>query len=147
MPKKKKDNGKRCVIYARYSCHNQTEQSIEGQLFDCEKFAERNGLNIVNRYIDRALTATTDRRPQFQQMIDDSGKNLFDVILVWKLDRFARNRYDSAIYKHKLKNNGVRVMSVMENITDSPEGVRNISRGISRKKYRVVCGKRQRNTK
>ena len=123
MSKKKNYDGKRCVIYARYSCHNQTEQSIEGQLFDCEKFAANNGLNIVNHYIDRALTATTDRRPQFQQMIDDSGKNLFDVILVWKLDRFARNRYDSAIYKHRLKNNGVRVMSVMENITDTPEGV------------------------
>ncbi len=123
MPKKEKYDGKRCVIYARYSCHNQTEQSIEGQLFDCEKFAEHNGFNIVNRYIDRALTATTDRRPQFQKMIDDSNKDLFDAVLVWKLDRFARNRYDSAMYKHKLKNNGVRVISVMENITDTPEGV------------------------
>ncbi len=115
--------GNRCVIYARYSCHNQTEQSIEGQLADCEKFAEKQGLQIVNRYIDRALTATTDKRPQFQQMIKDSAKELFDVVLVWKLDRFARNRYDSAVYKRRLKNNGVRVMSVMENISDSPEGV------------------------
>ena len=121
----KKNNrlGNRCVIYARYSCHNQTEQSIEGQLADCEKFAERQGLIVVDRYIDRALTATTDKRPQFQKMIGDSAKNLFDIVLVWKLDRFSRNRYDSAIYKRRLRNNGVKVMSAMENITDTPEGV------------------------
>ncbi len=113
----------RVVIYARYSCSNQTEQSIEGQLADCERFAERCGFQIVGTYIDRALTATTDRRPQFQQMIKDSEKGMFDVIVVWKLDRFARNRYDSAVYKQRLKNNGVRVMSAMENIDDSPEGV------------------------
>lgn len=112
----------RVVIYARYSCSNQTEQSIEGQLADCERFAEQCGFQIVGTYIDRALTATTDRRPQFQQMIKDSEKGTFDVIIVWKLDRFARNRYDSAMYKHKLKTNGVRVMSAMENIDDSPEG-------------------------
>lgn len=113
----------RAVIYARYSCSNQTEQSIEGQLADCQQFAERIGLQIVDTYIDRAMTATSDRRPQFQKMINDSEKGAFDVILVWKLDRFARNRYDSAVYKRRLKGNGVRVMSVMENITDTPEGV------------------------
>ncbi len=112
----------RVVIYARYSCSNQTEQSIEGQLADCERFAKQCGFQIVDTYIDRALTATTDRRPQFQQMIKDSEKGVFDVIIVWKLDRFARNRYDSAIYKQRLRANGVRVMSAMENIDDSPEG-------------------------
>lgn len=118
-----KSNNNRCVVYARYSCHNQTEQSIEGQIHDCEKYAEAHGLQIVDTYIDRALTATSDRRPQFQQMIRDSSKKLFDTILVWKLDRFARNRYDSAVYKRQLRQNGVSVISVMENITDSPEGV------------------------
>ena len=112
----------RVVIYARYSCSNQTEESIEGQLADCERFAKQCGFQIVDTYIDRALTATTDRRPQFQQMIKDSEKGVFDVIIVWKLDRFARNRYDSAIYKQRLRANGVRVMSAMENIDDSPEG-------------------------
>lgn len=123
MQKFEKFNSKRCVVYARYSCHNQTEQSIEGQMHDCEKYAEAHGLQIVDTYIDRALTATSDRRPQFQQMIRDSSKKLFDTILVWKLDRFARNRYDSAVYKRQLRLNGVSVISVMENITDSPEGV------------------------
>ena len=56
-------------------------------------------------------------------MIKDSAKGLFDVIVVWKLDRFARNRYDSAHYKAALKKNGVRVLSAKENIADGPEGI------------------------
>ncbi len=92
-------------------------------MHDCEKYAENHGLTIVDTYIDRALTATSDRRPAFQKMINDSNKNLFDTVLVWKLDRFARNRYDSAVYKRQLRLNGVNVVSVMENITDTPEGV------------------------
>lgn len=99
----KKINNNRCVIYARYSCERQTEQSIEGQLFDCRKYAERNGLNVVDTYIDHATTATNDNRAAFQKMINDSKKQLFDVIIVWKLDRFSRNKYDSAVYKHNLK--------------------------------------------
>lgn len=116
-------NGNRCVIYARYSCSNQTEQSIEGQLHDCERFAAGHDLRVVHTYIDRAMTATSDRRPEFQRMVKDSAKHLFDMVLVWKLDRFSRNRYDSAIYKSKLKKNGVRVISVTENISDTPEGI------------------------
>ena len=125
MPKNSKNTNdrNRCAIYARYSCHNQTEQSIEGQMHDCERYAEANGLQIVKVYIDRALSATSDRRPEFQQMIKDSASGAFDTILVWKLDRFARNRYDSAVYKRQLRSNGVTVVSVIEHITDSPEGV------------------------
>lgn len=111
------------VIYARYSSHNQTEQSIEGQLADAYAFAERNGYTVIGEYIDRALTGTKDARPDFQRMIKDAEKKQFQVVIVWKLDRFARNRYDSAIYKAKLKKFGIRVISVMENITDSPEGI------------------------
>ena len=114
---------KTAVIYARYSCSSQTEQSIEGQLHDAYDFAERNGYIILREYIDRALTGTNDARPAFQQMIKDSEKKTFQYILVWKLDRFARNRYDSAVYKRQLSKNGVKVVSVKENITDSPEGV------------------------
>lgn len=113
----------RAVIYARYSCERQTEQSIEGQLADCRKYAERCGFQVVDTYIDRATTATNDNRADFQRMIKDSKKQLFDVIIVWKLDRFARNKYDSAVYKRNLKNNGVRVVSAMENIPNTPEGV------------------------
>ena len=113
----------KAVIYARYSSHSQTEQSIEGQLRDSYAFAERNGYTVIGEYIDRALTGTKDARPEFQRMIRDAEKRQFQVVIVWKLDRFARNRYDSAIYKARLKKYGVRVVSVMENITDGPEGI------------------------
>lgn len=111
------------VIYARYSSHNQTEQSIEGQLHDAYDFAAREGYNILGEYIDRAISGRTDDRPDFQRMLSDAAKRQFSVVIVWKLDRFARNRYDSAINKAKLKKYGVRVVSVKENITDSPEGI------------------------
>ena len=111
------------VIYARFSSHGQTEQSIEGQLHDCYEYAEKNGYNVIGEYIDRALTGRYDDRPDFQRMIRDSSKKQFQFILVWKLDRFERNRYDSAMYKHILKKNGVRVISSMEYLTDTPEGI------------------------
>lgn len=111
------------VIYARYSSDNQREESIDGQLRECRAFAEKNGIRVIDSYIDRALSAKTDNRPQFQQMIKDSGKGLFDVVIVWKLDRFARNRYDSAHYKNLLKKNNVRVISATEAISEGAEGI------------------------
>ncbi len=111
------------VIYARYSSDNQREESIEGQLRECKAFAEKNGIRVIDSYIDRALSAKTDNRPQFQQMIKDSSKGLFDVVIVWKLDRFARNRYDSAHYKNLLKKNNVRVISATEAISEGAEGI------------------------
>lgn len=91
------------VIYARFSSHGQTEQSIAGQLRECYEYAKRNELIILHEYIDRALSGTNDKRPKFQQMIEDSKKRDFNYVLVYQLDRFARNRYDSATYKAKLK--------------------------------------------
>jgi DNA invertase Pin-like site-specific DNA recombinase len=111
------------VIYARYSSHNQREESIEGQLKECHAFAKKNGYTVVREYIDRALSGTSDARPDFLRMIDDSGKKIFDFVIVYQLDRFARNRYDSATYKAKLKKNGVRVLSARENITDDASGI------------------------
>ena len=111
------------VIYARYSSDNQREESIEGQIRECTAYAEKNGITIVKHYIDRAISAKTDNRPEFQQMIRDSDKKLFDIVLVWKLDRFARNRYDSARYKTQLKKNGVKLMSATEIISEGPEGI------------------------
>jgi DNA invertase Pin-like site-specific DNA recombinase len=111
------------VIYARYSSDNQREESIEGQIRECTAFAEKNGITILRHYIDRAYSAKTDNRPEFQNMIKDSGKKLFDMIIVWKLDRFARNRYDSARYKALLKKNGVKVMSATEVISEGAEGI------------------------
>lgn len=111
------------VIYARYSCSNQTEQSIEGQIRECELFAQSEGITIIDTYIDRAFSGTNDNRPAFQKMIADSKSRNFEAVLVYKLDRFARNRYDSAVYKAQLKQNVVRVLSAKERITDSPEGI------------------------
>ena len=111
------------VIYARYSSDNQREESIEGQIRECRAYAEKNGITIIKNYIDRAHTATNDNRPDFQRMIKDSSKGNFDLVLVWKLDRFARNRYDSAHYKNQLKKNGIKVISATENIADGPDGI------------------------
>ena len=111
------------VIYARYSSDNQREESIEGQIRENMAYAERNGIEIVGTYIDRAYSARTDRRPDFQRMIKDSAKKNFDVVIVWKLDRFARNRFDSAKYKAALKKNDVKVISATEAISDDPVGI------------------------
>ena len=113
----------KAVIYARYSSDNQREASIEGQIREYTAFAEKNGITVLRHYIDRAISAKTDNRPEFQNMIIDSNKKLFDMIIVWKLDRFARNRYDSARYKAQLKKNGVKVVSATEVISDGAEGI------------------------
>ena len=111
------------VIYARFSSHSQTEQSIEGQLKVCYEYARQYGHVVIGEYIDRAQSGTTDNRSDFQRMIEDSEKHAFQGVLVYQLDRFARNRYDSAINKAKLKKNGVRVLSAKENITDDASGI------------------------
>ena len=114
---------KTAAIYARYSSDSQTEQSIEGQLRVCEEYAQKNNILILNTYIDRAMTGTNDNRPDFQRMIKDSSRKEWNFILVYKLDRFSRNKYESAIHKKTLKDNGVKVLSAMENIPDTPEGI------------------------
>lgn len=114
---------KTAVVYARYSCDSQSEQSIEGQLRVCQEYAKNNQILIVDTYIDRAMTGTNDLRPDFQRMIRDSSKRQWDYVIVYKLDRFSRNKYEATIHKHTLHNNGVKVLSAMENIPDTPEGI------------------------
>ena len=113
------------VLYLRYSSEKQNEQSIEGQNRICRAYCQANDMNIVGVYIDRALSASKDveKRFDFQKMIKDSNKHLWQGVVVYKLDRFARSREDSAIYKAKLRRNGVRVISATENISDNPEGI------------------------
>lgn len=94
---------KTAVIYARYSSDKQTEQSIEGQLYDCYNYAKQHGINVVKEYIDRAMTGKNDDRSAFKEMITDSAQKQWDYVLVWKLDRFARNTMDSAINRRELK--------------------------------------------
>jgi DNA invertase Pin-like site-specific DNA recombinase len=111
------------VIYARYSSSGQREESIEGQLRDCHAYAQANGFTVVGEYVDKALTGRTDKRPDFQRMLRDSERGVFKAVILWKMDRFARNRYDSAMYKYKLKKNGVRLYYAKESIPEGPEGI------------------------
>lgn len=113
----------RVALYARFSSDNQRTESIDAQIRAMTAYCQDHNFVIVKTYIDEARSATTDRRPSFQQMIADSANRTFDVLLVHKLDRFSRNRYDSAIYKRELRKNGVSVYSVLENLDNSPESV------------------------
>ncbi len=111
------------AAYARYSSENQREESIEAQLRAIREYCQKNDIQLVKIYTDEAKSATTDDRPGFLQMIQDSSLGLFSAVIVHKLDRFSRDRYDSAFYKRQLKKNGVRLISVLENLDDSPESI------------------------
>lgn len=111
------------VVYARFSSQNQNEQSIEGQLKYCEEYAKRNNMNIIHIYKDEARSGTKDDRDDFQKMIKDSETKTFKGVLVYQLDRFARNRLDSLTYKAILQKNGVKVYSARENISDDASGI------------------------
>lgn len=113
----------KAALYARYGSDNQRSESIDAQLRAMQNYCQQNHILIVETYIDEAKSATTDHRPSFQKMIADSKYHQFNIILVHKLDRFARNRYDSAVYKRELKKNGGSVYSVLENLDDSPESI------------------------
>lgn len=113
----------KAVIYARYSSHNQREESIEGQLRECHEYARKNGLVVIEEYCDRAISGKTDHRPAFQKMIHDSDSHTFDTVIMYTLDRFARNRYDAAIYKARLKKNGVKLCYAKQPLPDTPEGI------------------------
>ena len=119
----KAETNLRAVAYPRYSSDNQREESITAQMKAIKEYCARKGYMLVATYPDEAKSATTDDRPNFQRMMKDGERNLFDVIIVHKLDRFARNRYDSAIYKRHLRKNGVRLESVLEQFDDSPESI------------------------
>lgn len=111
------------VVYARYSSHSQTEQSIEGQIELARQYATAKGYTIVKEYADRAQTGRNDNREAFQQMLSDTAKRKFDVIITWKVDRIGRNREEIAFNKHTCKKHGVKIEYVKESIPDGPEGV------------------------
>ena len=121
--KKKEQKGNLAVIYARYSSHNQRDVSIDQQVKVINNFADQNGLKVITVYADRAISGTTDNRPEFQKMIEDAKSGAFQYVIVYSIDRFARDRFDSITYKKILKDHGVRVLSAMENISDDPSGI------------------------
>ena len=114
---------KRAAVYARYSSHSQTDQSIEGQLAAARAYAKGRGYRIVVEYCDRAKTGTNSDRAEFQRMLRDSDKHAWDVLITWKIDRIGRNREELAFNKYRLRRNGVRIEYVAESVPDSPEGV------------------------
>ncbi|MGL6167576.1 MAG: recombinase family protein, partial [Fusobacteriaceae bacterium] len=120
---KKSDEPINVVCYIRFSSDNQKEESVDAQLRAISAYCKGNNYIIREKYIDRAQSGTTDKRPEFQRMISDAEKGEFKYVIVHKLDRFSRNRYDSIIYKKKLQSLGIRVISVLENFDDSPESV------------------------
>lgn len=112
------------VIYARYSSSAQREESIEDQVRVCTEAASRAGDRILRVYADKATSGTsTEHRAEFARMVAESEGAAWSKVYVYKTDRFARNRYDSAVYKAKLKRNGVRVVSATESIDDGPDGI------------------------
>lgn len=117
------ENARNAVIYARYSSEKQTENSIDAQLRAARTYCEAKGLSVIGEYIDRAVSGTTDHRPDFQRMIADAKKQQFAFVVVYRFDRFARNRFDSAIYKKELENCGVRVLSAEESVGTGDEGI------------------------
>ncbi len=110
------------VIYARYSDSKQTEQSIEGQLKVCHKYAKDNGYSVIEEYIDRAQTGKNDDRYQFQKMLKDSKKGHFDTVIVYAINRFGRNVRQSLNNAYLLENNGVLVLSATEHFENTPSG-------------------------
>lgn len=114
----------RTALYARYSAGpRQTDQSIEGQIRVCTDYCKQKGLTITEVYADKHISGKTDERPEFQRLIADAKKKKFDAVVVYKTDRFARNKYDSAIYKRQLKINGIQIFYAAEAIPDGPEGI------------------------
>lgn len=114
---------KNAVVYARYSSHRQGEQSIEGQLAEAQRYAAAHGYKIIREYVDRAMTGKNDNREQFQEMLKDCAKKQFEIIILWKIDRFGRNREEIAFNKYRAKKHGVKVVYIAESIPDTPEGV------------------------
>lgn len=115
----------RGVIYARYSeGPRQTDQSIEGQVADCEAFAREKEIRIIKVYADRHISGkSVDGRDAFQQMMRDADRHLFDAVIVWKVDRFGRSREDIAVNKIRLRKAGVQLMYARESIPEGPEGI------------------------
>lgn len=109
------------VIYARFSCNKQREASIDDQLRICRQWCQREGYAIVAEYCDYAISGRTDDRPEFQRMIASAGES--DIVLVYMMDRFSRGEYDAPIYKRELAQHGVKLVSALEQIPDSPEGI------------------------
>ena len=110
------------IAYYRYSSHAQNETSIDQQREQAEKYAQAHGFRIFKEYCDEALSGTSDDRPQFQLMLSEVSKLRPAALIVWKTDRIARNRIDSALAKKTIRDAGCVIHYVAEVIPqDTPE--------------------------
>jgi site-specific DNA recombinase len=146
---------KHAVAYARYSSFNQNEVSIDAQLRAIKNYAVNKNIKIDRTYIDEARTATNDSRPNFLRMIADLEDTQPDLVLVHKLDRFARNRIDAALYRKEIQDIGARLVAVEQDFGDTPEAVlmeallegnaeyfsRNLSKEVKKGQYEAVTEK------
>ena len=114
---------KTAYAYARFSSDNQREESITAQLRAIREYCANNDIKILQEYKDEAFSARTDKRPAFQELFARIKEHPADFLIVHKLDRFARNRADAAFYRSKLKEKGMKLVSVLERLDDSPESI------------------------
>lgn len=110
------------AIYARFSSSSQREASIEEQVKICKEYATRNQCAVVKVYSDSALTGKNDNRPALRKLLADSSKKLFEVVLVYSIDRFGRNLSQTLQDESKLNENGVILLSATESFTNDPSG-------------------------
>lgn len=114
----------RAVIYARYSSDRQTEESIEAQVRACREYAQARGIQIVDVYADEAISgkgSKTAKRIQYQKMLRDAEKHLFDTILIHKYDRIARNLGEHVNLEQKLNGFEVQLIATAQDFGNTNE--------------------------
>jgi site-specific DNA recombinase len=113
------------ALYVRVSSDAQdVNLSIGAQLRALKEYAEKHGYIIVREFVDEAESGRTSARPAFREMIAlaKTKEPPFEMILVWKLNRFSRNRIDSITFKELLRKRGISVVSINEPLENNPSG-------------------------
>lgn len=120
MARRKRD---RAAIYARFSSHNQRDESIEIQVENCRAYCEEHGLHVVKEYSDHAQTGRDTNRAAFQRMLADADRHLFDYVVIYKVTRIMRNRDEMALLRIHLQRDGIEILYAGEQIADGSSGV------------------------
>jgi DNA invertase Pin-like site-specific DNA recombinase len=105
----------KAALYARVSTQNH-HQDPEVQLRDLREHCQRKGWEIVGVYVDRGISGTKESRPQLNQLMADAEFKRFDVVLVWKFDRFARSTSHLLKALDEFKSLGIEFVSTTEGI-------------------------------
>ena len=115
--------GGRAAIYARFSSHNQRGESIEIQVEKSRAYCEANDLRVVATYCDFAQTGTNTDRAEFQRMMADAKRGLFDFVVIYKVTRIMRNRDEMALARIMLRRCRVEILYAGEDISGGSSGV------------------------